>query len=44
MTLSHDCDGCPIRFLGGCERRFKTVKVGEYCYCPNGEKHLVDSE
>lgn len=40
--LSKSCEGCPIRFLGSCETRYKNVKVGQFVYCPSGEKHLVD--
>ena len=41
--LSRDCDGCPLKMFAGCEQRFRTVHIGEFVYCPNGDKHLVDS-
>ncbi len=41
--LSRDCDGCPSKQIGGCSKRFRTVRIGEFVYCPNGDKHLVDS-
>ena len=41
MVLSRDCDGCGNRQPDA--KRFRTVKVGERVYCPDGTPHLVDS-
>ena len=40
MLLSRSCDGCVNRFA--CKRRFRLVSIGEYVYCPDGSRHLVD--
>lgn len=40
MTLSRDCDGCPL--IRECKKRFITVEKGEFVYCPDGDRHLVD--
>lgn len=38
--LSRDCDGCPHR--KACHNRFIQVKKGEFVYCSDGDRHLVD--
>jgi predicted SprT family Zn-dependent metalloprotease len=38
--LSRDCDGCGQKTL--CNKRFITVRKGEFVYCKDGSKHLVD--
>ena len=39
--LSKNCDGCYRKFID-CQRRFQSVAKGEYVYCPDGQRHLVD--
>lgn len=38
--LSRSCDGCENQKL--CKKRFVSVKKGEFVYCPDGSRHLVD--
>jgi len=38
--LSLDCQKCSQRKL--CEKRFITVTKGEFVYCIDGSRHLVD--
>jgi hypothetical protein len=38
--LSLDCHGCPQMRL--CQVRFKLVQKGEFVYCEDGTRHLVD--
>lgn len=38
--LSHDCVGCPE--MRRCKIRFANVRKGEFVYCPDGDRHLVD--
>ncbi len=38
--LSLDCQQCPQKKL--CEKRFVTVDKGQFVYCPDGSRHLVD--
>lgn len=40
--LSRDCDGCGLIYK--CKIRYIQVRKGECVYCPNGDRHLVDSE
>lgn len=40
--LSRCCDGCPE--MNRCKKRFITVKKGEFVYCPDGSRNLVDEE
>ncbi len=41
--LSRACDGCYRKHVD-CARRFQLVKQGEYVYCPDGTRLLVDSD
>jgi hypothetical protein len=38
--LSKCCDGCYLRYR--CETQFESVKKGEFVYCPDGSRNLVD--
>lgn len=38
--LSRNCDGCTQRKL--CQKRFITVEKGDFVYCPDGSRQLVD--
>lgn len=38
--LSRDCDGCSQQCR--CRVRFALVVEGEFVYCPDGGRHLVD--
>lgn len=38
--LSRNCDGCPE--MRRCKERFVNVRKGEFVYCPNGSRQLVD--
>ena len=38
--LSRDCDGCTQQKL--CKKRFIQVEKGNFVYCPDGDRHLVD--
>jgi len=38
--LSKDCYGCIN--IHKCRQRFLQVKKGEFVYCPDGDRHLVD--
>jgi len=38
--LSRSCYGCTQQKL--CSKRFIQVKKGEFVYCPNGSRQLVD--
>lgn len=38
--LSGDCVGCIYQHA--CAIRFNSVKKGEFVYCPDGTRHLVD--
>lgn len=40
--LSKNCDGCPE--IQKCKIRFINVKKGEFVYCKDGSRHLVDCE
>jgi hypothetical protein len=40
--LSRDCDGCEQ--LHKCKIRFIQVEKNEFVYCPNGDRHLVDTK
>lgn len=40
--LSRDCDGCGQ--ISTCKKRFMTVRKGEFVYCNDGSRHLVDVE
>jgi hypothetical protein len=40
--LSRDCHGCPK--TRECKIRFVNVKKGEFVYCPDGARNLVDCE
>lgn len=40
--LSKDCYKCPNRIRKQCEIRFVTVKKGEFVYCADGSRHLVE--
>lgn len=42
MMLSRNCDGCPL--MRKCEQRYANVRKGEFVYCPDGSRHLVDIE
>lgn len=40
--LSRNCDGCTqIRF---CKIRYASVRKGEFVYCEDGSRNLVDIE
>ena len=41
--LSRDCDNCFRKYID-CGKRFFSVQIGEFVYCPSGERHLVDGE
>lgn len=38
--LSRNCDGCTR--LHKCQTRFIQAKKGDFVYCPDGSRHLVD--
>lgn len=38
--LSRNCVSCTQKKL--CGKRFITVEKGEFVYCPDGSRHLVD--
>jgi len=38
--LSHDCHKC--KQILNCQKRFVNVRKGEFVYCPDGDRHLVD--
>jgi len=38
--LSRSCDGCYEQRK--CKTRFANVKKGEFVYCPDGSRQLVD--
>lgn len=38
--LSHDCHDC--KQILSCKKRFVNVRKGEFVYCPDGDRHLVD--
>lgn len=40
--LSRNCDGCPE--IQRCKIRFVNVKKGEFVYCKDGSRQLVDYE
>lgn len=40
--LSRCCDGCSLR--KACKVRFINAKKGEFCFCPDGSKQLIDTE
>ena len=40
--LSRNCDNCPL--IKKCKIRFINVKKGEFVYCPDGSRQLVDCE
>jgi hypothetical protein len=44
--LSHDCYKCPfgITECKKCRQRYVNVRKGEFVYCPDGSRHLVDIE
>lgn len=41
--LSKNCSKCPNPIKKKCAVRFVTVKKGEFVYCADGSRHLVDS-
>jgi len=40
--LSRDCYGC--KKIYECRKRYINVTKGEFVYCPDGDRHLVDIE
>ena len=42
MALSNCCRGCSQRRF--CETRFIQVRKGEFIYCPDGSRLLVDGD
>ena len=41
MVLSRDCDACELQRR--CQVRYGRVVKGEFVFCPNGERKLVDT-
>ncbi len=40
--ISRDCYKCPFKEQRNCRQRFINVRKGEFVYCPDGDRHLVD--
>lgn len=38
--LSRNCDGCPHQ--RECKKRFINARKGDFVYCPDGSRNLVD--